>query len=243
MNPIPSLYFPKETSLLDPRALVEWKRRRGAYSFSSLPSLCLLANPRFFPWSKRVFRSPIRGLPPRSYIRRDILFLPYESNGGAHIISLLEELRILGVEEVLFFGMAGILGERRHQGEVCWIDEAGSGTGVAAYYHSGERAKPFPSRWATLCSKEGDLRSATCFSVDAPFRETPSLIRGLESRGYSLIDMETGPLYAFSRFHSMPLLSVLIGADRLGERWQPPDNLNNLFARGKEMLGEWMERL
>src|SRR5690554_1394059 len=211
MSPMPGFYFPEEPSVLDPRTMVEWKRSRGGYSFSTLPTLCLVANPRFLPWSRPRFRAPLRGLPKGSFIRRDMLFLPYESNGGSHLVSLLEELRVLGVEEVLFLGLAGRLEEGIPQGALCPISIAGSGTGVSAYYHPEERVEPHPSRWAGICRTSLGLESYCCFSLDAPFRETASLIREWKAKGYGLVDMETAALYAFSQFHRMPVYSVLIG--------------------------------
>ncbi len=237
------LFFPTEASLLDASRLVKWKRHRNAYSFQALPAVCIVANPRFFPRSKPWLRAALRGIPKGCFIHQGKLFYPLEQNGGPHLLSVLEEFRILGVQEILFLGLAGALGETAQERKAYWVKEAGSGSGVTAYYHGRALIAPSPSRLISICNDQLGMEGARCFSLDAPFRETPTLIGQIRDQGFPLIDMETAALYAFSQFYQLPTVSILWAADRIEETWRPPGDLDVLFDAGKSVLHQLIPKL
>lgn len=171
-------------------------------------------------------------------MRKGLLFCAEFGNGAPAVISLMEELKALGVRRFLFVGVAGAIQPGISSGSVFGISHALSGTGVTGYYTDLMQIDA-PNGGAP----GNDFNTATAFSTDAPFRETQDLLAEARLLGASLIDMETAAIYAFARYHNLPAYCFLVAADQLAGDWTPPGNYSAVVQGQRQIIDQLVQKL
>lgn len=222
--------FYSEPSLLNAAAVVQHKRERKLYNFSTLPSTAVLIHTNMLSRQQTVFKSRLKGLAGKNYlINSDCILCTEFGNGAPAIITLMEELRVLGVTEFVFAGFAGSLLSGVKEGEMFFVKEAFSTTGCSAFYHAQEKiAAPFSNAHNSLI-KELFLMEAVCWSTDAPYRETKSLVESFRQKGCTHVDMECAAIYAFCSFYNLSAMCILITADSFdSDKWKMPSDTGHL---------------
>lgn len=178
------------------------------------------------------FYKKTKGVTGKNYIiDANLLVCTNFGVGAPAVISLMEELRTLGVTQFLFIGLAGRIDHTIAEGEICIAKPIFSTSGCTALYASGEYFEPIKDDWLATITSKLNYKEVIGWSTDAPFRETPSLIAHYKTKGAKLVDMECAAIYAFAKFHNLNALCVLIAADALFEmNWLPPKNMHLLNA-------------
>jgi len=79
------------------------------------------------------------------------------------------------------------------------------------------------ARLVSTLEKEGvHPRTATCWTTDAFFRETPAKARRFREEGASVVDMEASALFAVAACRGIELASVFVVSDELFDgKWKP----------------------
>lgn len=233
------LFYPGEESVLRPELVTAWKKRRNSYNFTSLPASALISIDHSIIRHLDTFRArPVKGIKGRHFVRKDLLFCSEFGNGAAALISLLEELRALGVQRFVFLGSAGILSDQYHESDIVAVRQAVSGVGVSMYYTDNHLVDvPDLDFYMKLQQATGAI-PGNCFSVDTPFRETRSLLNEAIRLGAQLVEMECAALYAFAGFYRLPAVCFLVAADNLAAEWTAPVNFDKLVARQKQLLDQ-----
>ena len=93
-----------EKSILDISKFVMWKKTNRNYNFDVLPKTVILTlNNNVLSRKNKFFYKKTKGIAGLNYIiNKKILLCSSFGSGASAIISLLEELRILGVENFIF---------------------------------------------------------------------------------------------------------------------------------------------
>jgi uridine phosphorylase len=223
--------FYKEKSTLDILDIVNWKKQNKKYNFTSLPKTAILTVQHNVISRKRsLFYKKTKGVTGKNYVIDTKLLLCTNFGIGAPaVISLMEELRILGVTQFFFIGLAGRIDHTIAEGEICIAKTVFSTTGCSALYASGTYFEPITNNWFTTIASKLNYKQIIGWSTDAPFRETQSLIEHYKAKGAKLVDMECAAIYAFAKFYNLNAFCVLIASDALSEtNWSPPKDMNGL---------------
>lgn len=219
--------FYTEKSVLDILKLIQWKRETKKYSFKTLPKTSILIlDKSFIDRKTRFFSKKIKGINGFHYqVNSKLLLSSCFGNGAPAMVGLLEELRGLGVKNFIFIGFSGSLTDYFKENEVCIVTKSYSTTGSTIFYSSNNYFKPIKTEWFSSLDSKLNYKEAVCWSTDAPFRETPSLITRFKERGSTHVDMECAAIYAFAEFYNVNSLCVLVTADSLSEKnWKHPKN-------------------
>ncbi|MGK4566199.1 hypothetical protein [Flavobacterium sp. 3HN19-14] len=132
LNNHPDFYT--EKSVLDIAAIVAWKKSKNAYNITKFPTTAVISSGgNVLGVKQRLFSKKIKGLPGQNYIFGDNIFCSRFGNGAPAIISLMEELRILGVEHFLFAGFAGKLTETEKR-DAFLVTKTFSTSGCTSFY-------------------------------------------------------------------------------------------------------------
>ena len=134
--------------------------------------------------------------------------------GGPQAAILVEELAVLGVRQILGFGVAGSLDPQLKQGEQIAIAQALPSCGASACYGPG----PYEASGALLERADGFVQ-VTGASVDAVYRETPAHMGDLRRQGAQAINMEVSAFYAAGAACALQCLWTGYISDMLTDRW------------------------
>ncbi|NRD24324.1 hypothetical protein HNV10_13780 [Winogradskyella litoriviva] len=222
--------FFEEKSTLDILKLVHWKKQNNLYNFKVLPKTAILSQTNILSKKDRVLLKRVKGITGKNYILSgSVLICTGFGNGAPAIVSLMEELRALGVTAFLFMGFAGRIQDTIKEGEICIVNKAYSTVGCTMFYSAEDSFIPNKNNWFANLNTKLNWKNAICWSTDAPFRETPSLITTYTKKGADLVDMECAAIYAFSQFYGLNALCVLVASDSLfNMNWLPPKNMDKL---------------
>lgn len=231
--------FWKEKSILSIEKLVDWKKKMKPYNFTSLPETVIIdgsGNKESY-WA-RINSKKLKGIKGNHIVSKNGKYLMSSNigNGAPELILVCEELRCLGVKNFIFIGLGGIIAPKIKEGSYHLISKAYSGTGTAQYYSENEVFHQQSSAWSQNILKEISCNESTCFSTDAPFRETKSLIQELKKNEVQLIEMECAALYAFAEYYSLNSICFLIGADKISDNWTPPNDFTNIIKKKTELI-------
>jgi uridine phosphorylase len=144
--------------------------------------------------------------------------------GGPQTGVIVEELAHLGVCNIIGLGMAGSIVEKLPKGSLVVAGSALATDGTSRHYTDAPVVCPDEELLtAALDAAERSglpFSEATVATVDAIYRETVELVRGLAEKGAEMLTMETTPLYAASS--TCGVKSIWIGhiSDCLvGDQW------------------------
>lgn len=234
--------FLNEASVLDVTEFVKWKRETGAYNFEKLPKIAVLTLfSRKGSWFGQIKRTKLKGLNGNNFKVKNSNYMVCEGprSGGAEVINLCEELRALGVEQFIFLGLAGSIDPQIQAGELFYVSDVWSGSGLSYYYDANENI--IPKRQTLIqkinTNKDGlNAREASVWSTDAPFRETKSLIEYYRDKGARLVEMECAGIYAFANFYQLEAACFVISSDQLIPQWSPPKNIKGIMKKGQNTI-------
>jgi len=119
--------------------------------------------------------------------------------GAPYAVLVAEELFYLGCETLVSITSAGLLDDSLTPPFFVLIEHAIRDEGTSHHYLPADTSVGVDGEVAH--SIDGALRSlqigkATAWTTDAPFRETPSRIALMKSRGAAVVEMEAAALYA-----------------------------------------------
>ncbi len=150
--------------------------------------------------------------------------------GGPQAAMVLEKLIALGAREVVLLGWCGSLNPGLPAGSVLLPTLAWPGDGTSPHYLApGELPAPHAALEARLRGQLGTLAAAgglvwqagPVWSLDAIYRETPSLLRRAEAAGARALDMELAAVLAVAAFRGMAAAGLLVVSDELfGGVWR-----------------------
>ncbi len=237
-NTIENLIGNDEKSIVNIDKLVKWKKSKKLYNFTKLPETAILtmfpAKKKFFPFFSK---KKIRGIKGRNFLINNKIVLCTECGYGApYIINLCEELKTLGVSNFIFIGLAGTITRSHQEGELLYVEKTFSGVGASYYYDKKEEIMPNQSNWSKGVKKEVGAKSVTCWSTDAPFRETLSLKNYYVEKGAEIVEMECAAIYAFANYYRLNASCFTIISDQLTDEWYPPKDYNSLVTKGRDTI-------
>lgn len=225
--------FYKENSILDIAMIVKWNKSKRKYNFETLPKTALISmNKYVLDRNARLFSKKIKGIMGQNFIlNKNLLFCSGFGNGAPAIIGFMEELRELGVENFVFLGLAGTFGPNCKEGDVYLIKNTYSTVGCTSLYSPNSNFEPNKNDWYKDLKTKLDLPETNCWSTDAPFRETNSLLTHFETMKVTHVDMECASIYAFAEFYKLNSLCIVVTADNLSDAtWKPPQNMDLLHS-------------
>ena len=236
--------FYSEKSVLKISDIVSWKRERNIYNFENLPNIAIIAiNKSVFAKNISPFTKRIKGINGVHYNYKSKFLLSSEFGmGSTAIITLLEELKELGVKQFIFIGVAGILDNLIKEGSAHIISNVYSSTGGSYFYSKEENIINYDKTWFETIKAHCGLKSKTSWSTDCPFRETKQLIDYFSSKKCTLVEMETAGMYAFSQFYKIPSVSILIGADSLfSSQWNAPKDVDEILKTQQKLVANLLK--
>ncbi|HNR18959.1 MAG TPA: hypothetical protein PKN75_02190 [Bacteroidia bacterium] len=230
--------FYKEPSLLNASAIAQSKRKRGLYNFKKLPPAAILIHKNVLSRTQLMLKPVLKGLEGNHYrLNKHYMLSTGFGNGAPAIVSLMEELRALGVRSFIFAGFAGSLLPEVKTGEAYFVKEAIASVGCAAFYSPQQKIKESANLIHYHLIEMLQLKETVCCSTDAPYRETTSLIDNYRQQGAMHVDMECAAIYAFSQFYNIKAMCILLTADSFNDnKWQMPSNVKQLHHQLKQIV-------
>jgi len=147
--------------------------------------------------------------------------------GAPYAVMVLEKLIALGARRVLALGWCGSLSPQARIGSLILPDKAIPGDGTSPHY-IGTKGEIFPHPGlfnllhSALPAAEVPWTIGPVFSIDAFYRETPTLIRTCQAQGALGIDLELAALLAVACFRGVAAAGVLVVSDELFTlEWRP----------------------
>lgn len=225
-----------EPAVLSPEMIVDWKRKRGVYNFSVLPGKAIIGlTPHIFSQQLPFFPKRIKGIAGTHFTHGAYVYCSSFGSGASALVTLMEELRALGVKEFIFIGLCASLTQSIGSGKACYVTQALSASGITATYVPEKMIVPYDGQYIRSLAEHLSLEGITCVSTDSPFRETPSFIAEAKAEGCSLIEMECAAAYAFSHFYKLKVACLLVVADQMDPVWTAPADMN-LLNRTQQQL-------
>lgn len=140
---------------------------------------------------------------------------------------LLDQLVACGARLLVTVGIGGSLVPSVPPGTVVVVGDAIAGDGTSPRYAPcDDRTIPASPTLAktlvdALRSSGADAITATAWTTDAPFRETPAAVEAARSAGAVAVDMETAAVYALAAYRRVAACSILVITDGVWDNWQP----------------------
>lgn len=226
-----------EPSVLSPEMIVDWKRKRGVYNFSVLPGKAIIGlTHHIFSQQLPFFPKKIKGIGGTHFIHGSYVYCSGFGSGASALVTLMEELRALGVKEFIFIGLCASLTPKIGSGEAFYLAQALSANGITATYVSGKMMVPYDQQYVKSLGEHLNLEGTTCVSTDSPFRETPSFIAEAKAEGCRLIEMECAAAYAFSQFYKLRVACLLVVADQMDPVWTAPSDMNLINGVQQQLI-------
>ena len=131
--------FYEESSFLKVDAIVKWKKEKKVYNFDRLPKTAIVVvNPKIVKVFSKPFAKNLKGIPGSGCLLTPSLVLcASQGSGSPGVLVLLEELRILGVESIIFIGTAGIISSDISEQQVLVTSKAFSTVGSSFFLCKG----------------------------------------------------------------------------------------------------------
>ena len=140
--------------------------------------------------------------------------------GGPYTASVLEKLRLFGVQSVIGMGVCGSLVEDAPPGTWLIADGAFCSDGTSKEYTTSGEVYPDADmlRIAEEAFERRDLvvRRGKVWTTDAIYREFPSKIAYWRDRGALFVNMESAPFYAVAETLGMQAVYVGYVSDYVG---------------------------
>ncbi|CAL2108484.1 PNP_UDP_1 domain-containing protein [Tenacibaculum sp. 190524A02b] len=243
---VENLLLTDKQVILDAEKLVTWKKSKNLYNFKQLPKTAILTvYSRKNSFISSFFRKPIKGVKGNHFLIENgtILLCTGCGYGAPYIVSLCEELRVLGVANFIFIGVAGCINQRYKEGDLLYVAKTFSGVGTSSYYSQGEIILPYSKKWNNQLQKNIQAHPVSCWSTDAPFRESLSLKSFYKEKGAQIVEMECAAIYAFANYYQLNTACFTIVSDQLTNEWIPPANPKKLVAIERAFIKNLLKML
>ncbi|MFX0064619.1 MAG: nucleoside phosphorylase [Candidatus Hermodarchaeota archaeon] len=154
---------------------------------------------------------------------------------------LIEELIGLGVQEIIFLGIAGSIQPDITIGNRMIVTEAIRLEGTSYHYLPSEDSAIASSQMRKdleefLAAQGVPFHIGKICSTDAPFRETFTLIETLQKQKALAIDMEISAVFSVALFREIKVVALLVISDQLiEEQWTG--------IKSKEIIKTYQESL
>lgn len=250
------LYFNKFNlePLFTPEDFLQYSQRNKQPDRLKLPcDAIIIYHSHLFSQLKQFFS--LRKLKKGSYLLtindKEILLIFTGGIGAPMITVFLEELIAAGIRRVINIGTAGGLQKYLKIGDTILCDRAIRDEGVSYHYLPPAKyitagIQLIPSIMSFLKKKQLNFYQGTCWTIDAPYRETIPEIIQYQNEGVLCVDMESAALFAVAKFRKVEIASLFTISDLLGDlKWHPQfsaDQVNrglrNLFQLALEFFAE-----
>jgi uridine phosphorylase len=150
--------------------------------------------------------------------------------GAPQAVMAMEKLIALGGQRFWVIGWCGSLQAGLKIGDLIIPTSAVSEEGTSAHYPIRQtRPEADPELCDrlvnTLHSNRIAFQKGRVWTMDAPYRETPSKIKIFQQKGVLAVEMEMSALITLALFRKVSLAGLLVISDELaGLRWQPGFN-------------------
>ncbi|MCY4377985.1 MAG: nucleoside phosphorylase [Spirochaetaceae bacterium] len=147
--------------------------------------------------------------------------------GAPAAVVCLEMCVALGARRVVVVGYAGALRPGVDPGDVLLCDRAVRDEGTSYHYlPAGAEARAHPELLdacrRALAASEIDAVTGTCWTTDAPFRETEAEVREMQAAGVLAVEMELAAVYAAAQVRGVAAAGLCVVSDSLSElEWHP----------------------
>lgn len=227
----------KEKAVLQASMIADWKRKRGVYNFDTLPGKAIIAlTHQVFSAELRLFSKNVKGINGKVSVEGDYVYCSGFGSGAPALITLMEELRALGVSEFIFIGLCAALTAEIKPGSSFYVAQAWTANGITASYYPGKMIDPYDLPYVQELAAAAGLNGITCCSTDSPFRETPSFLQDARMEGCQLIEMECAAAYAFAHFYQVRVACFLVVADQIASSWTPPEHMGQLLEVQQQLV-------
>ncbi|MFX1252448.1 MAG: nucleoside phosphorylase [Promethearchaeota archaeon] len=154
---------------------------------------------------------------------------------------LLEELIGLGVQEIVFLGIAGSIQPDITIGNKVIVTEAVRLEGTSYHYLPSEKTAIASSQmrkdFEEFLTSQGVLfQIGKICSTDAPFRETFTLINTLKKQNVIAIEMEISAVFSVALFREVKSVALLIISDQLVDEYWTGINSKEVMKTYQESL-------
>lgn len=227
----------KSVSLLDPKAMVAYRRRLGRLPKIDPPEGVLFCLQRGLPERMR-WQFPLRHagrLMGDLYLvkrtRGRVAVLTNFGIGAPLVTALAEELIAFGVKRLISMAWGGGLQPDLKPGDIVICDSAIRDEGVSHHYLPPAkyvRASPalVDRLGAALKSRGLRYQAGATWTTDAPYRETLEEVRQYQAEGIKTVEMEVAALLALGQVRMVETAGVVVVGDSLADlHWQAPDDV------------------
>jgi uridine phosphorylase len=161
--------------------------------------------------------------------------------GAPFAAMVLEKLIALGARMVLALAWCGSLQPGLNLGTLLLPRAALPGDGTSRHYAPGE-TEPDPAL-AALLQEELEAgpvawQAGRILSIDAIYRETPSLVRHYQDLGVLGIEMELAALFAVGRYRRVPVAALAVVSDEVGDLTFKPGYRLPQFRQAREAAAQ-----
>ncbi len=162
--------------------------------------------------------------------------------GAPAAVSALESLAAIGVRQFIGVGTAGALQGGLDTGEVMVCERAIRDEGVSHHYLPAAMwAEPSSTLTGRLhrALEQASLepRTASAWTIDAPFRETVVEARHYADNGVAVVEMEAAALFTVGRFRNVEVAAAFAISDSLADgEWVPQFGHPRLAERLTRMI-------
>jgi uridine phosphorylase len=168
--------------------------------------------------------------------------------GGPQTAIMVEELAHLGVKHLIGIGAAGSIATDLPRTTQIVATVALTTDGTSRAYTDETEVHVNPAIYATIrqaeCAHPWRLSAVKVATIDAIYRETDTLIRGLAGRGAETVNMEVAPFYAASAVCGVESAWIGHVSDCLmNHAWEPWDNLEQMTAQSAQIGLDVLEEL
>jgi uridine phosphorylase len=149
--------------------------------------------------------------------------------GASLAAAFLEELIAFGCTRFIACGGAGVLNRELAVGHIVVPDSALRDEGTSYHYLPPEREVKASRVGVNAIVRVLERHQiehviGKTWTTDAPYRETPALIRKRKQEGCLTVEMEAAALFAVAEFRKFPLAQMLYGGDDVsGPEWDHRD--------------------
>ncbi len=219
--------------LFTPSEFLQYRQRENQGDNFNLPGEAIIIyHPRLFDYIKQIYR-------PRKHknglylltVKDKELLLIFSGGIGAPMITVFwEEVIAAGVHRALNLGTTGGLQKFLKVGDFILCDQAIRDEGVSYHYlpplkYVSASEKLTSQIHSFLEKRNINFYQGTCWTIDAPYRETTQEIIHYQNEGVLCVDMETAALFAVAQFRKVEIISLFTISDLLGDlKWQPQFN-------------------
>jgi uridine phosphorylase len=161
--------------------------------------------------------------------------------GAPFAAMVLEKLIALGARMVLALAWCGSLQPGLSLGTLLLPRAALPGDGTSRHYAPGE-TEPDPGLAGLLQDglEAGAIpwQAGRILSIDAIYRETPSLVRHYQGLGVLGVEMELAALFAVGRYRRVPVAALAVVSDEVGDLTFKPGYRLPQFRQAREAAVE-----